>query len=395
MPDAVDLATELDDDDIAGLPDNLLDDDAPVRPHPEPDAPATTADDQVTEPSAGTSDERPRGPDGKFIAKSESAGAPTVTKVGVSQADSAVAPAAVAPAAPAAFKLPDGAQPFPFKVDNEQVTLDGVVRYPEGVWIPAEAWDRQFVPKYLGSRQRWMQERQQWGQREEQFARQVETERNTNAKLLAEVKTLLEAGPEAMQAWLQEYHTNAPLMLARMESVHAKEQLAAMERERQAEVEDAQAQAMVPRLQQWLGDAVALTVKDTPEFAALGTDPKELHGLALELYDTYGAQLFWEADKAYPEMGIAQGQILVNPHTLTSALQREARRVNTIRSRVLTAKEAEERNKAALASSATASSPASPRQPAGPPAKPAPKKKNDYEAWEEDFDKKPLLSDDD
>lgn len=343
-------------------PDSLQEDTSTAAPADTPAAVPEPSAVPALEHSATTAEGAPakgvdpnRNPDGTFKAKPKD-NAP----VSRQQAASATAAAATLQG----FTPPTGGNALTFRVDGEEVTPKGALAFPDGYWIPRQTWDREIRPHYLGSRNAWRQRERDLASQVAERERAVNTERTIADKIQAEVLALIESGPDGIAAWLQNYHQNAPVMMAQIEKTRAIEELAAVRAAQQEQQEAVHAAALAPRMQQWLHDAMTHTIKQTPELAVLGENPEELSGLRDEFWETYGQALFWEAEHADPARGIAQGAIYVNPDTLLVALNREAQKVQVIRDRLTRANAAAKANAAVIAPTVTAPVPSRATPPA-------------------------------
>lgn len=340
---------------------------APAPAESEPPATDAALDAQrgaPTEPATSVAgppatDQPPRRADGTFAPKTEATAKPA-------EAPAAGQQPATQPPAVAGFTPPLDSQPFSFRVDGEEVQPKGALAFADGYYFPKAVWDREIRPHYLGSRNAWRQRERDYQTRIFDAERATQTERNVADKIQQEVLTLLESGPDAIQAWLENYRQNAPLMRANIEKARYQEELEALKAAQQEQQEAAHAEALRPRLQQGLVYNVTEIIKELPELSVLGDTPDDVARVATDLWENYGPQCFIEHEQADPARGIAPGQITLNTEFVINRLQREAAKYHTIRDRALRANSAAKSNAAALTPAAPVQTPR-----ATPPAKPS------------------------
>jgi hypothetical protein len=270
------------------------------------------------------------------------------------------------PAAPVAWQPPPGGSPFQFTVDGTPITPDGALQYPEGVWIPTEVWDRQIRPNYLANRQTWRAKEADY-QRQIRQGQEVQSEKAARADaLLAKVAEIDKGGPEAWAAWLDEFHQNRPILEAQIRAQLAESRAQAFEAAEQERRAEAEAEALVPQLRQHL-DSTLKTYLARDEFKVLASEAERLLGA---LWEDHAARLFFEADRDYPEYGLARGQPAFRYDEFQRLLEREAAVARQWSEKVKAVEAAAKRNAAAVSPAKPVSSVKSAPAPTASPSAP-------------------------
>lgn len=271
--------------------------------------------------------------------------------------------------------LPEGAQPFAFRVDGREYKPEGAMQLPDGsVLLPEKAWaqirggllvDREAVNSKLAqARQQVQQARQEAEHQSTAALSAVTLERDQARAALEEFQKILSAGPDAVMQWAENFAVNRPALEARMQARALEVRLQQAEQERQTwqqqqaqATEAQQAEALRPQLEAHLEHA--LDVKLAGEFAGIASTPQEKADLRAFLWETMRGQLFYE-----DEQGIG-----FRTDLLDTVLGREKARQDAVAKKATVLSEAARRNAAA-----TAPTSAAPRRGTPPPAK-APKAK--------------------
>lgn len=389
-----DTLVDPDDQDIDGAVAALGGDDAADTA--PADAASDTSYDDVFEDTPDPGDQ-PRGPDGRFLPKEETPQAPAPT-AGASAAPPA-GPLGAPPPAPPPDPYADW-QPFPFKADGVEATIDGIRANETHIVIPRAVWDSEFRPKHLANREAWQQERQQWQQRIQQaegYAQQAvqeHAERVHRADAIVAQFNDLIANPDKFAAFLDDFERQAPILQARIDADVARKESAQLKAAQQREVQQAEYDRLITQSADLFEQDVTALLKDA-KYAGLATSDDERNELLMELWDP---QLILIPDRDYPEYGLRRGVPAVNRDAVTQLLDRRAAFLARRQSTWQQTAHAEARNAAAVASPATtprtvpAAKPG-PRTPAPParrpPSQPAPLSRRitdeDREAWEKDY----------
>jgi hypothetical protein len=349
-----------------------------------PDAPAADAGasdfsegyddaaDEVAFEEAG----QPRGPDGKFLPKAEAA------------APVAADPNA-APAVPESVVDPfAGYNPFAFKIDGTDVALEGIRANETHVVIPRDVWDQQLRPTYLANRESWQQERGSWKQREHGYQQQIQHAQQRSDAIVSEFNALI-ADPDRLQAFVQDYERQLPILQAQMRADAAERQLWSQHQEQQRQQQEAEyQQVFAAGTDAFEAEAVAL-LKD-PMFASIApTSDDERDELLADIWQTMGPQLVLVGDG---------NRVSIDKDTLTQQLTKRAQFVARREQKWKSATTTEQRNAAAIASPATSPQTApipkgskpstAPKRPMAPKAPGADVHRitdEDRETWRNDF----------
>lgn len=218
------------------------------------------------------------------------------------ETQAAVPPADAGPDAAAAIPtpqfVPPTGEPFRFRVDRNEVPLEGAVQTPDGgVYFPPEAWNR-VQSNYIGDRSVWVDERRGWRQEraaleakiqeaaEARSARELEVEESL--ALLKEVY----GNPERAQSLFEQWHIQGPLLQSQAQARAAQRQLAALEAREKARAEQERARALIPEMQDWLKEEVGTALKQE-EWKGLFQDAQR-DGLLRELWDQHLNSVFYE-----------------------------------------------------------------------------------------------------
>lgn len=244
---------------------------------------------------------------------------------------------------PQQWKPPEGGQPFRFRADNREVEVPGALEYEHGIYVPKEAWNG-VVSRHLADRDTLYHQHRQEVARLQQEVERRDPERHPEViqsrVTLQKFRELMAQGPAAVAQWLDDFTVNAPLLEAQIELQTYKEQLAARQQQ-STQYEDEQAvQQIAEQLPGYVEQNITALISQTPELASLKGSEKKL----VEQLWPYIGSLLWEADRDYPEYGVARGQIVPRKELFVQALKQEADR----RAEIKRLEDAARHNKRAL-----------------------------------------------
>lgn len=222
---------------------------------------------------------------------------------------------------PPAWQPPEGGQPLRFRADHREVDVPGALEWDHGVYIPKEAWNT-VVSRHLADREQFYQTLQglqrQVDERDPEKHPRVLQADVTIKKFLE----LFDKGPEAVAQWLDNYAVNRPLLEAEIRNATLEAQLQAQSHQ----VGDAEFQATVRGIQEqlpgYVEQNIAALITQVPEFQGLKGSEKKL----VEQFWPFLHSILMEADRDYPEYGVAQGQIVVRREVLEQLLRQETGR---------------------------------------------------------------------
>jgi hypothetical protein len=339
---------DLQADELDGVLDQLTDgDDASTA--------ETEAGDDYAEVFA-EDDGPPRNPDGTF-AKREGADPPDPATDKPAEATTEAPSPDGASALPAVDPFAEW-QPFTFKADGVEATLEGIRANDTHVVIPRAVWDTEFRPKYLANRDAWQEERNQYRAQVQQataFARQAQEEKSAKEAraeaIIGEFEKLI-GDPDALAQFAADFERNAPILRAQLEAQEARALLAQREHAEQAQRAEVEREQLFARGTDTFEAACIDLLKDT-KYSGLVLNDDERDELLAEIWEARGPQLVRVADRDYPEYGLRRGDMTVDRETLTELFDRRAAYLAKRITKATSVTTAEQRNAARVASPAT------------------------------------------
>jgi len=295
---------------------------APASPTPAIDGPIVDWD---------ATDEDLEQPEGTPPAQPPAAPAPAVPAApGAPASAQPPTPPAAQPPTPAATPAGAGAEPAPagtaptpptsaaaapsvweFQADGQTVVVEGSVRHPDGsVTIPAS-----MVPhlETLGAegaahRGSWRREQEGYQDRIATLEREVANKVNDPELLRAraynkQLLDLLEKGPDAVAAWLDNYQQNFPVFQAKAEEAILRAQLAERDAWLNAAEEERLSDEIAPKISQTIEGAVTRLAAQHP-----GVNAAQLHQRILARHLD---QVAYEVPAAERPRGLAEGEVLL------------------------------------------------------------------------------------
>lgn len=350
--------------------------------------------DDEPSPAGATPATPPAAPDAGTPAPADAAAQPVVPAVPAqpptpasSAPSPAVPPMPAAPATPAAWD---------FQADRQTVTVPGSKVRDDG-WLEVPPDQRALLENLLAEgvahRGSWRAEQQRYEARiaelEEQSTASPEILRAKafNDALLA----LLDKGPEAVAAWLDEYRLNFPLLKQQAEAAVLQSRLTTAEQRLAAREEDQEASELAPQLAGMISDTLQQVIASDPAYAGV-----DAQALEQRIRTRFLDQVAYEVDPKERPRGLASGEILLGR-------SRDGKTLYVFNAGLVAdevAYQASLRGGAASAAAAavarnTAIAPAVPGAPGGAPpvvpagsgtpgpapAKPLPKTKEDVQRW--------------
>jgi hypothetical protein len=265
-------------------------------------------------------------------------------------------------------------QPFTFKADGVEATLEGIRANDTHVVIPRDVWDSEFRPKYLANRDAWQEERNGYRAQVQQataFARQAAEERSAREAraeaVIGEFEKLMQ-DPDQLVAFLQDFERQAPILRAQLDAEEARSMLAQRDRAEQAQRVEAEREQLFARGTDTFEQECIALLKDT-KYSGLALNDDERDELLAEIWEARGPQLVRIADRDYPEYGLRRGDMTVDRETLTELFDRRAAYLAKRITKAASVTTAEQKNAARVASPATHPQTT---KPAGAKGKPAP-----------------------
>ena len=283
---------------------------------------------------------------------------------------------------PTALMFPEGGQPFAFSVDGgRKFSPEGAVQYPDGsVLLPERAWaqirggflvDRESVNAKLASARQQMEQARQTATAESS-TRITALERDLEVRKAAldQFQQIIEAGPEALLEWAQQFDVNKPILLANMRAAELEARLKHAETQTQTytareteQAQEAKAAAWRPELENHLRHAIT-TLAATDEFKGVAATPEAVEDLYGFLWETMADKLFYEKNENPQRLE----DIGFNVNVLRAFLTREKKKADDRAAKVQTTVQSAVRNAGSLAPT-----PHVTKKPAAPPKAAAPK----------------------
>lgn len=296
MPEATSHWLDLDDDEEVGAPR-----DSPPAPVDEPETPGP--DDSAPDALEATD------PEG------EDAASPVETPA----QDNTAPETPEAPATPPAA-APKG-EPLVITASRKQYTIEGVEQRPDGLLIPATAMERvtQMMRRALDAETEVLPRMNRAERRVRELEAQVaqksprEVESET---LLTELDRLLDQGPEAVAAFLEDYDRQRPILRAKAMEAAATHRIQQIERAAQPDPEEYIADAERDAVQR-----VDTMVREIVTTAGLAAEDAQF------LTDRYRQRLaayVVRVPRDMPELGLRAGQLALKEQELVADLQYEA-----------------------------------------------------------------------
>lgn len=226
-----------------------------------------------------------------------------------------------APLSAAAATTPTSAPEWGFSADGIKVTVPGAKLTPDGILIPKAAWDRTVQP-HLADRKQWNVQVQEFRRTEAGLREQVQQIElgqhpaivRANA-VTARFDELLNAGPEKIAEFLDNFAVNRPILEA-----EARAKAAEMERDQFRTRQDtanreAQQAALEPQKRAAVEQQVSAMLA-TPDLKDLGIDGQRLMARLVKHPGTYVT-----ADRDYPEIGLRKGELAINLELVREEVQ--------------------------------------------------------------------------
>lgn len=271
---------------------------------------------------------------------------------------------------PPTFVAPEG-EAYGFTADGLRVDLEGAVQNEHGVWIPTDQLGR--LQGHLADRSHYQQRQAEYERQLAALDPQINNEVLQARHILSKLGELMDEGPEAVAAWLDDLTTQRPILEAQAAQAAAEAELQARSQGYDQVEQNRQREELGPQMETATRQAIANLMQ---------TD--ELKGLDAEaLYSRirrYDPSLFFVADKDYPVNGITKGQICINLDFLEQEALDDLRRAGhkTAREVAEAANKSTEKpaNEAPPIVGTTGQTPAAARK----------GKYKDFDEWEEAFD---------
>lgn len=293
------------------------------------------------------------------------------------------APATPAPLTPPEIPTPvdpfSGGEPFAFRIDGRQVSIDGAKVINDHVVIPKSAWLNQ-MQHFLGDRSAIRNREGQYKQALEQANAGRSEWEAEKATMLGEIQQMF-ADPEAMLAKLQNWQTEGPLLMAKMEAKAARQQVEQFQRRQQDEMRHQQEAAVIPQLQDQLGDTVEQWLSD--HGINWESDKERWSGWMRNVWEDFGPNGLFQRDPI-------SGRPVLQEDKVQRLFQREVSRVQSAQ---VAAKAVEQ--KKAMNAAAVAPSKPKPPVPGKAPAPAPTRARNDsgqYTKKDEPFDRDTWLA---
>jgi hypothetical protein len=210
------------------------------------------------------------------------------------------------------FVAPTG-EPFTLRVDRNQIPLEGAVQTPDGgVYFSPESW-RKVQAQYVGDRGGWQQERRTLESRAVQ-AEQARSQRDLKAEKQLDKLAAIFNDPsgELLRQEYENWQVRGPLMVAQAEREALQTERDALAQQVQARQEAEQAAALLPRMEEYLGQELSKVL--TAEFAGI-FGAEQAKALGQEIWQHHAAQVFYEDQR---------GTIFVNHDAVRDLVERRA-----------------------------------------------------------------------
>jgi hypothetical protein len=255
-------------------------------------------------------------------------------------------------------------EPFTFKADGTEFTLDGVRLNEDGdIVISSEDWSRQVQP-HLADRRVWQAKEQEFKKAIADLDPAINPVVKQAEVMLTKVNELL-TDADALDAFVEDFEKNRDRLIADAEKARLQQELDNLKAAKSGEQQAQQTADLGSQIATGIEQLVEMAVA---EEAYAGLDTGYLSGLLTDMK----ASIFYPAPEDVPEAGISQGDIVVDYDVVARVVEREAKRVQA----------AEERTKARRKNSATRSKRKAPATPATKPvAAPAETRPQSKEEW--------------
>jgi hypothetical protein len=224
---------------------------------------------------------------------------PAPTEAGV-----APSPTGTAVAAPDVSQYPA----WSYRAGGDEYAFPGSVRGSDGAFFPNAVLDEldHYVSQGVYHERYWQQELEQRAQSVATQLLEGHPKILEAEATLAAIDRLLKSGPEKVAAWLDDLERNRPTLMAEAKAEALARQLEAAKAGETERAEERDAQVLVPQLENTLWTTIERICADP---RAKGLDPNRFYS---RLVATRLDQIFFEADRDYPEYGIHKGETLVN-----------------------------------------------------------------------------------
>jgi hypothetical protein len=291
------------------------------------ESPAPVVEETASALEGEGSTDRPRDEHGRFVAKEKDAATEAAPLPGGEPGADTSLPVAAAPPAP----VPEP-QPFKWRADRQEHTLEGAVINPDGsLVIPAQhvARAKQLLSEGIVHQGSWAKERTTWSARINDAETRAKAAEASKARLLDEFAKVFESEDSVLQFW-QSRQTQLPLLQERLKAQELEERIKAYEsgQARPASPEPAADPAQTvetarAELTETLPDFFA-----SPEYSAL-TD-KDKQYLIEEMTQDI-SKYVKVANKDIPEHGFVAGDLVLFDELVHARIRREAERVGELR----------------------------------------------------------------
>lgn len=299
-PDWLNL-DDIDDEELMAEPDPT------DTAAPDPETPATeAAETAAPEAAESAEDEQDDAPEASPDGPEADASADSVAKT-----DSPTANAQT----PEPTREPDPTpEPLSIKASRKSVTIDGVLRRTDGLLITADSEKRvvDLMRRGLDAESVLVPENIQLrkhvaAMEQARSAREVEAD-----AMVKQLDAILDGGPDAVVAFLEDYARQRPVLKARAIEAAAHWKMEQAERATQPDPEEYHA-----AIAQEARDVIAETVRD--QVKAAGLTDEDATALVARYGNRLGAFVV-QVPHDMPEMGLRAGQYAVNSQTLLEEL---------------------------------------------------------------------------
>lgn len=276
-------------------------------------------------------------------------------------------------------------EPFSFRVDGVDVAVEGAELVDLGedggkqIVMSPESWQR-FVQPRLADRNAWTQERAQYVRR----IQELDPSKNEHVlrahALTQQMQQLLDAGPEALVQWAQNYEQNKQVLLAQAEQqlLRAENQRLAQTHEQQQLAE--QQKQLEPQLRTALDNSID-QVRDQM-FAGMQLPEKAKKRIADRLWRVRD-KLFFVADETNAAThGVTPGTPMIQTDWIKDELDSYRTLASEFTTKQQEQKKVAERNRKALGQKRRKTAPAVSAKGAETPTA-QPKKPESLEEWQD------------
>lgn len=277
--------------------------------------------------------------------------------------------------------------PFGFRADRSDYEIDGATVNAEGnITIPkAQAeYVKQLLAEGVAHRGSWQRERDQYESRIADLERSVESHPDiTRARAYSnQIKALMAQPPEKIAEWLDNLAVNQPAFEAKAEAELYRTQYEATQTQAREAQETADAQALVPEMEQIAQGIVGELASQYP-----GVDQGQMYE---RLMNRHVDRIFKEVPANSRRMGLRDGEVLFgrsrDGQTLYVAdrgfIEDEFKHAHSLSGKSATAAtNAVKQNAAALASAVPPTATGQQPMASGSPTKPLPRTQAEFDKW--------------